>query len=413
MRRVVITGIGMVTPLGLSTRETWEGILAMRSGIGPITRFDPTGFKTRFAGEVKGFDPLNYMDRKTARRSDRFVQFALAAAQEALRDADLEITPQIAPRTGVIVGTGIGGIESLANGFRVLWDRGPSRVSPLLIPMMIPDMAAGQLAISFGAMGINYCPVSACATGSHALGEAMEAIARGAADVVLAGGSEAAIVPIAIASFNNAGALSTHNEDPEGACRPFDAERDGFVMGEGAAILVLEAEEHARARGARIYAELAGYGATADAYHVTLPREDGDGAVRAMRAALERAGVRPEEVDYINAHGTGTVPNDRMETKAIRQVFGAHADRLAVSSTKSMVGHLLGAAGAVEAAFCALAIHEGVIPPTRNHRTPDPECDLDYVPEGPRRRPVRVALSNSLGFGGHNAALVLRAYDEG
>ena len=410
MPRVVITGIGMVTPLGLNTRETWDALVAGRSGIDTITLFDPDGFPSRIAGEVKGFDPTRYMDRKDARRADRFTQFAFVAAQEAVADARLALAEEDPTRIAVIVGTAMGGIMTLAQEFDELTKKGPGRVSPFLMPMMLPDMASGQLSIRLGAKGPNYALVSACASGADAIGEAANMIRRGDADVVLAGGSEAPITPISVAGFAAAKALSTRNDDPATASRPFSAGRDGFVIAEGCAILCLESEEHARRRNARIVAELAGYGATSDAYHVTQPEERGEGAVRAMELALADAGLAPDEVDYVNAHGTSTPLNDRMETLALKRVFGEYAYDLPVSSTKSMMGHLLGAAGAVEAAICALVIANGVIPPTINYLEPDPDCDLDYVPNVARPAAVDVAMTNSFGFGGHNSSLILRRY---
>ncbi len=410
MPRVVVTGIGMVTPLGLNARETWDALVAGRGGIDTITLFDPEGFPSRIAGEVKGFDPTRYMDRKDARRADRFTQFAFVAAQEALAEAGLDLDAEDPTRVAVIVGTAMGGIMTLAQEFDELTRKGPGRVSPFLMPMMLPDMASGQLSIRLGAKGPNYALVSACASGADAIGEAANMIRRGDADIVLAGGSEAPITPISVAGFAAAKALSTRNDDPATASRPFSAGRDGFVIGEGCAILCLESEEHARRRGAPIVAELAGYGATSDAYHVTQPEENGEGAVRAMQLALAQAGLAPDDVDYVNAHGTSTPLNDRMETLALKRVFGEYAYDLPVSSTKSMMGHLLGAAGAVEAAICALVIANGVIPPTINYLEPDPECDLDYVPNVARPAAVDVAMTNSFGFGGHNSSLILRRY---
>lgn len=410
MRRVVVTGIGLVTPLGLTAEETWEALTAGRCGIGPITLFDAQGFDSRIAGEVKGFDPLRYMDRKEARRADRFTQFAVAAAQEALSQSSIDLSEDGGRRVAVIVGTAMGGIMTLAEEYEQLRTKGPGRVSPFLMPMMLPDMASGQLSIRLGARGPNLALVSACASGADAIGEAANLIARGEADAALAGGSEAPITPISVAGFAAAKALSTRNDDPATASRPFASGRDGFVIAEGCGMLVLEAEEHARERGARILAELAGYAATSDAYHVTQPDERGDGAVRAMQLALERAGLRPDDVNYINAHGTSTPLNDRMETLAIKRVFGEYAYHVPISSTKSMMGHLLGAAGAVEAGVCVLAIDRGVVPPTANYVEPDPECDLDYVPNVARPAVVDVAMTNSFGFGGHNSCLVFRRY---
>ncbi|HEY6959816.1 MAG TPA: beta-ketoacyl-ACP synthase II [Candidatus Limnocylindria bacterium] len=405
-RRVVITGIGMITPLGASVAKTWEGILAGRSGIGPITRFDATGLETRIAGEVRDFDPAEYMDRKEIRRADRFAQLAVATAGQALADAKLEITPETAPRVGVTFGSGIGGVNTIVDNV-LAHAKDPRKVSPFMIPMMIIDMAAGEIAMKYGAKGPNMAHVSACASSAHAVGEATETIRRGQADVMLAGGSEAGLIKVAIAAFNQARALSTRNDAPERASRPFDKDRDGFVFSEAAGCLVLEELEHARARGARALGEVIGYGASADAHHVTAPAEGGEGAVRAMRQAIEGAGIALTDVDYVNAHGTSTQANDGSETAAIKTVFGKHAYELAVSSTKSMTGHTLGAAGAIEAIFCALAMRDGVLPPTINLDHPDPECDLDYVPKVARKSAARVAMSNSMGFGGHNASLVI------
>ncbi|HET7699257.1 MAG TPA: beta-ketoacyl-ACP synthase II [Candidatus Limnocylindria bacterium] len=406
-RRVVVTGLGMVTPLGLTVETTWDGIVAGRSGIGPITRFDPAGLETTIAGELKGFDPTTYMDRKEARRADRFAQMAVAAAGQAIADAKLEITPQTAPKIGVAFGSGIGGVGTLVDNV-LAHAKDPKRVSAFMIPMMIVDMAAGEIAMKFGAKGPNMGHVSACASSAHSLGEATDTIRRGQADVMLAGGSEAGLIKIAIAAFNQARALSTRNDAPEQASRPFDRDRDGFVFSEAAGCLVLEELEHARARGATPLAEVMGYGATADAYHVTAPPEGAEGAVRAMRMAMEDAGISPSDVGYINAHGTSTQANDGSETQAIKTAFGPHATRLAISSTKSMTGHTLGAAGAIEAIFCVLAMRDGVLPPTINLENADPACDLDYVPNTARRQQVDVVMSNSMGFGGHNASLIFR-----
>jgi 3-oxoacyl-[acyl-carrier-protein] synthase II len=408
--RVVVTGMGMVSPVGLSTSETWEAIVKGTNGIGPITLFDPQGHETTFAAEVKGFDPGRYMDRKEIRRNDRFVHFALASAMEAVEHAGLQITNGIAEEVGVIMGSGIGGITTLSEQILVLNEKGPRRVSPFVVPMMIVDMASGAVSIALGAKGPNFCTVSACATGADAIGVSYDLIRRGEVRAMVAGGTEAAITPIGIAGFASARALSGRNDDPAHASRPFDKDRDGFVMGEGAAALVLESLESASARGATILAELVGYAATADAHHITLPAEGGEGGARAMRLALQRAGLQPDDVDYINAHGTSTPINDERETIAIKSVFGEHAYKVPVSSTKSMIGHLLGAAGAIEAAFCIQAIQEGVIPPTINYTTPDPDCDLDYVPNVAREARVDVALTNSFGFGGHNASLIFKRF---
>jgi 3-oxoacyl-[acyl-carrier-protein] synthase II len=406
MRDVVVTGLGIVSPVGLDVPETWKGILAGASGLGPITRFDPTGFDTRFAAEVKNFDPLVAMDRKLAHRCDRFVQYAIVASRQAVLDADLRIDEHNRERIGVLIGTGIGGLETLQAAVTTLNARGPQRVSPFAVPMFIPDMASGQVAILLGTAGPNFATVSACSSSAHALGEAAEIIRRGQADVMIAGGTEAPVVAVAVAAFNSMHALSTRNDAFETASRPFDATRDGFVLGEGAAVLILEDAEHARARGVHILGTLAGYGSTDDAHHITAPAPRGRGAAAAMRQALCQADLVPADVEYVNAHGTGTEQNDTAETEAIKDVFGEHANRLPVSSTKSMVGHTLGAAGALEAAFCLLAMRDGTIPPTINLHQPDPHCDLDYVPNEARRQTVRVAMSNSFGFGGHNVSLI-------
>ena len=402
----------MITPLGASVEKSWDGLLAGRSGIGPITRFDASGLETRIAGEVRDFDPLDYMDRKQARRTDRFAQFAVATAGQALADAKLEITADLAPRVGVAFGSGIGGVETLVDNI-VAHERDPRRVSAFMIPMMIVDMAAGEIAMKYGAKGPNMAQVSACASSAHALGEASETIRRGQADVMLAGGSEAGVIKVAIGAFNSMHALSRRNDAPERASRPFDKERDGFVFSEAGACLVLEELEFARARGARILGEVSGYGATADAHHITAPPPGGEGAVRAMRMALADADAAPEDIGYVNAHGTSTPANDGAETAALKAVFGDHARTLPVSSTKSMTGHTLGAAGAIEAAICFLAMRDGRLPPTINQESPDPECDLDYVPNAARDATVAASLSNSMGFGGHNVALVLRRWDDG
>ncbi|MDI3327124.1 MAG: beta-ketoacyl-ACP synthase II [Alicyclobacillaceae bacterium] len=411
-RRVVVTGLGVITPIGNDIPTFWANLLAGRSGIRRIDRFDVSEFPTQIAGMVENFDPEQYIDKKEARRMDRFCQFAVAAAKMALEDAKFAITEENAERVGVYIGSGIGGLETLAEQHQVLLEKGPRRVSPFLIPMMIADMASGQVSIQFGAKGPNSAPISACATGTHAVGDAVRLIQYGAADVMIAGGTEATIHPLALAGFCAAKAMSTRNDEPEKAVRPFDRHRDGFVMSEGAGILILEELEHAKRRGAKIYGEIIGYGMSGDAYHVTQPAPEGDGAARAMRAAIQDAGIRPEDVDYINAHGTGTELNDKFETLAIKRVFGEHAYRLAVSSIKSMTGHMLGAAGAVEAVATLLTLRDGRVPPTINYETPDPECDLDYVPNRAREMQVRVALSNSFGFGGHNACVVVRRYAE-
>ncbi len=411
-QRVVITGIGTISPLGLNTPTTWQALLAGASGVAPITAFDTTGYDTIIGAEVRGFDPTNYMDRKEARRADRFTQFAIAASREALSSSGLVIHEGNAPDIGVIIGSGIGGIITLSDQLGVLHEKGPGRVSPFLVPMMICNMASGQVSILTGAQGPNFATVSACSSGADAVGDAFEAIRRGDAKAMLAGGAEAAFCPIGIAAFNAARALSTNNENPQGASRPFDGERDGFVMGEGACVLVLEELDFARARGATIIAEMAAYGATADAYHMTAPAENGAGGARAMQRALDKAGLTAADVSYVNAHGTSTSLNDKFETAAIKTVFGERAYRVPVSSTKSMVGHLLGAAGAIEAAICALSIRDGIVAPTINYQHPDPDCDLDYVPNVARKVDVEVAMSNSFGFGGHNACLVIKRFRE-
>jgi len=407
-QRVVATGIGLVTPVGNDVASTWAALLAGHPGAAPITLFDHSEFKTHFACEVKNFDPTRYVDRQQARRMDRFLHFGAAAAQEALADAALDMAKQDPRRVGVLIGTGIGGVHVLVEQHDVLRDRGPRRVSPFTVPGLMPNSAAAHVSIMLGARGPNLAVTTACAAGSHAIGEAAEIIRRGQADVMIAGGSEAGIIPLAMAGFENMGALSSRNDDPAGASRPFDADRDGFIMGEGAGVLILERLDLARARGATIYGELIGYGATADAYHITAPAEDGAGAMECMQMALENAGLAPTDVDYINAHGTSTPLNDASETRAIKMAFGDHAYRLAISSTKSMTGHLMGAAGAIEAGFSLLTLRDQIAPPTINYKTPDPVCDLDYVPNQARPMKVDVVMSNSFGFGGHNATLVFR-----
>lgn len=406
-RRVVVTGVGLVTPLGISLESTWDALLAGTSGAGPITHFDASAHRTRFACEVKGFDPLQWVDGRKLKELDRYSTFGLAAGLMAWRDAGLGDDLPRAERDhiGVILGVGIGGIDTIERHHKVLLEKGPGRVSPYFVPSAISNMGAGQVAMRLGLRGINYCTTSACASGAHAIGEAGRLVQRGAADVMLAGGAEAAITALGIAGFNAMLALSTRNDDPARASRPWDKGRDGFVMGEGAGLLVLESRERALARGARIYAELVGYGATDDAHHVTQPAPEAEGAQRAMREAMEDGAVDPSRVGYVNAHGTSTRQGDAEESRAIRAVFGAHAERIAVSSTKSMTGHLLGAAGGVEGAITALALARGVLPPTINLDEPDPACDLDYVPREARRREVDVALSNSFGFGGTNVSL--------
>lgn len=407
-QRVVATGLGLVTPLGNDVPSTWSALIAGRSGVGPLTQFDHSGFKTHIAAEVKDFDPTLYLDKPTARRMDRFLHFAVAAVREAVSDAQLDMAAIPPRRVGVIVGSGIGGVHALLEGQMALVERGARRVSPFAVPALMLNSASAHISIMLGARGPNLALATACATGTHALGEAAEMIRRGHADVMIAGGSEGAVVPIAVAGFENMQALSARNDEPERASRPFDRDRDGFIIGEGAGIVVLERLEHARARGARIYGELIGYGNTADAFHITAPSEDGVGAAECMLMALEDAGIEPSAVDYVNAHGTSTPLNDASETQAIKRVFGDHAYRLPVSSTKSMTGHLMGAAGAIEGAFCLLAMQEGIIPPTINYEHPDPACDLDYVPNVARPARIGVAISNSFGFGGHNGTVVFR-----
>ena len=405
-RRVVITGVGLVIPIGIGTGTAWKNVCEGRSGIGPLTRFDPNGFDTKIAGEVKGFNPEAYIEKKEIKKTDLFVQYALAATKEALEDAQLKISPENCERIGVIVGTGLGGLPTLEKYHQILLERGPSRISPFFIPMLIANLAAGQIAIQFGAKGPNTCLVTACATGAHCIGDAFRAIVYGDAEAIIAGGTEANITPLTVGGFNAMKALSTRNGEPEKACRPFEKNRDGFVVAEGAGILIVEELEFALKRGAKIYGELIGYGYTGDAYHITAPPPDGEGAARCMRMAIKDAGLRPEDIDYINAHGTSTPLNDLTETQAIKTVFGEHAKKVAISATKSMTGHLLGAAGSTEAIFTLLAIRDGIIPPTINYDVPDPECDLDYVPNVARRQTLTVVMSNAFGFGGTNATLV-------
>jgi 3-oxoacyl-[acyl-carrier-protein] synthase II len=407
-RRVVVTGIGLLTPVAIGTEETWKGLLAGQSGIVPITRFDASNFATRFAGEVKGFDPTRWMTSREAKTVDLFIQFAIAAASMALEDAKLQIAGEMAERVGCFVGAGLGGLATLEATHSTLLAKGPRHgISPFFVPQIIINLAPGQISIRFGAKGPNMSHVSACSSSAHAIGEAMRTIQHGDADVMICGGAEATITALGVGGFNSMRALSTRNEAPAQASRPFDKDRDGFVIAEGAGILIIEALEHARARGAKIYAELNGYAANADAHHITAPAAEGEGAQRCMRLALKDAGWRPEDVTYINAHGTSTKMNDANETIAIKAVFGDHARKLMVSSTKSMTGHMLGAAGGVETAICALAIARGEVPPTINYVTPDPDCDLDYVPNTFRKARVRKALTNSFGFGGTNACLAL------
>lgn len=409
--RVVVTGIGLVTPLGTDRETTWKNLINGESGIDYIGAFDAEGYESRIAGEVREFDAAGVLGRRQAKRMDRFAQFACAASLEALEHAGIEMGDEDADRVAVLIGSGVGGIITISEQMEVLNDRGPRRVNPFLVPMMLGDMASGQVSMTIGAKGPNYSVVSACATGTDSIGEAAEMIRRGVVDVAIAGGSEAAICPIGVAGFNACKALSTRNDDPQGASRPFDAERDGFVLGEGAGVLVIESLEHAEKRGAEVLSELIGYGATSDAHHVTQPHPEGEGAAEAMRIAVEQAGIQPEEVAYINAHGTSTPLNDKFETIAVKKAFGDHAHNLTMSSTKSMTGHLLGAAGGIEAAFSVMAISESAVPPTINLENPDPDCDLDYVPNLAKRGRVPAAMSNSLGFGGHNATLLFKEFE--
>ena len=412
-KRVVITGLGCISPLGNDVSTLWGSLLAGKSGAGLITHYDTSNHKVRIAAEVKDFNPAAMFGNKEARRMDRFAQFALAAASQTIEDSGLEITDRNRDRIGVMIGTGIGGLSTLCEQFRVFIERGPDRVSPFLVPMMLPDTAPGMVAIQFGLRGPNLSVVSACASGTNTIGEAAEVIRRGDADAILAGGSEAAIVPLAIAGMASMNALSTRNEEPWRASRPFDLNRDGFLMGEGSGVIMLEDLEHAQARGARILAELNGYGTSCDAYHISAPAEDGAGAILCMRAALKNAGLSPLDIDYINAHGTSTTLNDKGETAAIKAVFGEEAYHIPVSSTKSMTGHLLGAAGALEAIVCVKALQNSVLPPTINYETPDPACDLDYVPNVCREKKLRHVMSNSFGFGGHNAAVIFSQFTNG
>ena len=411
-RKVVITGVGSVNPLGNDVRTTWDSLLGGQSGVRRITLFDSSELDVHIAAEVRDFDPVARFGRRTARRNDRFTLFALEAARQAIEDSGLEIDGTAGEKCGVLIASAIGGVITLSENLRILAEQGPRRVSPFMVPMMMPNAASATVAIVHGLRGPSLSLNSACATGGNAIGEAAEMIQRGRTDVMVCGGSDAAVQPVSLAAFHNMGAVSTRNDAPERASRPFDADRDGFVMGEGAGVIVLESLEHAIGRGARVYCEVAGYGATTDAFHIAAPDETGRGAAQAMSLALEDAGILPSDVDYINAHGTGTRLNDRVETMAIRAVFGDHADRLAVSSSKSMMGHLMGAAGAVEAIACIKSLETGWVHPTANYETPDPECDLDYVPNRARRLSPRVALSNSFGFGGHNACCVFRQMGE-
>ena len=410
-RKVVVTGLGMISPLGIGVEKSWQALIAGKSGAGQITKFDTKGFDTTIAAEVKDFVPENFIDKKEIRRMDIFIQYALAAAVQAMEDSQLKITPANADRVGVVVGAGLGGLTTIEAFHKILLERGPGRISPFFIPMLIVNEAPGHISMRFGAKGPNTSVVTACATGNHNIGDAWRLIQRGEADAIIAGGVEATITPLAVSGFNAMKALSTRNQEPEKASRPFDKNRDGFVMGEGAGIVILEELTHALDRGAKIYAEIVGYGLTGDAYHITAPAPDGEGAARCMQMTLASGRIAPEQVDYINAHGTSTYYNDLYETVAIKTVFKEHAHKLAISSTKSMTGHLLGGAGGVEAIFTVLTLYRGIIPPTINYETPDPDCDLDYVPNVARKADVRVALTNSFGFGGTNAVLAFRKFE--
>ncbi len=406
-RRIVVTGLGLVTPLGTGVDKTWAALCAGQSGIGRITKFDPAAYDAQIAGEVRDFDPAQFIEKKEIKKMDTFIHYAVGAAQLAVDDAGLKVAPEEATKVGVYIGSGIGGLGSIEHYHEVLKEKGPGRVSPFFIPMTIINLASGQVAIRIGAKGPNSCAVTACATGNHCIGDAFRLIQHGNADVMVAGGAEAAITPLGVAGFAAAKALSFRNDEPARASRPFDKDRDGFVLGEGAGVVVLEELEHARRRGARVYAELIGYGMNSDAYHITAPPEEGEGAVRCMELALKDAGIAKDQIGYINAHGTSTMA-DAIETRAIKQVFGQQAYKIPVSSTKSMTGHLLGAAGGIEAVFSILALHHGLLPPTINLENPDPACDLDYVPNTARAVPIKTALSNSFGFGGVNACLIFR-----
>lgn len=411
-RRVAITGVGWITPLGMDKNEVWQALCQGKSGVGIITAFDITHFDSKIAAEVKNFDPHVYIDKKEAKRMDRFVQFGVSAAALAMKDSGIRMEEENPERIGVIVGSGIGGIQTLETQMKRFFEGGPGRISPFLIPMLINNMVSGQIAIAYKVKGPNFSIVTACASAAHSIGESAEIIKRNEADIIISGGSEAAISPVGFGGFCSMKAMSTRNNDPLRASRPFDKDRDGFVMGEGAGIVILEELTHAKARGAHIYAELVGYGATDDAYHMSAPEPSGDGAARAMSIALKKARIHPSEINYINTHGTSTPLGDKIETQSIKRVFGESAARIAINSTKSMTGHLLGAAGAVEAIICCLAIEQSIIPPTINLDNPDPECDLDYVPNKARKKKVDIALSNSFGFGGHNAVLILKKYKE-
>ena len=411
-RRVVVTGVGLITPLGTGTEKSWENLLDGRSGIRKITQFDATHFPCQVAGEVPDFEINQFIEIKEQKKMDRFIHFAFAAAKMAVEDSGLKITKDNADRIGVLVGSGIGGLSAIEHYHTILLEKGPKRISPFFIPMLIINLAAGQISIHFGAKGPNSAVATACASGTHSIGDAFKIIKRGEADAMISGGTEAVITPLAVGGFSSMKALSTRNNEPEKASRPFDRDRDGFVMGEGAGIMVLEDMEHALSRGAKIYAEIIGYGMTGDAYHITSPPPEGEGAARCMRASLKDANIHPEEIEYINAHGTSTKYGDELETQAIKSVFGKHAYKFAVSSTKSMTGHLLGAAGGVEGVICALSIFNKIIPPTINFENPDPECDLDYVPNKARAMDINMAMSNSFGFGGTNACIIFKKYTD-
>lgn len=411
MKRVVVTGLGMITPLGIGTEKSWDALVNGESGIDKVTRFDASDFPSRIAGEVKGFEPTDYIEKKDVKKMDTFIHYAIAASKMAMDDAGLKIDEDNAERVGVMVGAGIGGLPAIEKYYEAYLQGGPKKISPFFIPMTIINLASGHISMIFGAKGPNSSVVTACATGTHAIGDAYRIIQRGEADAMIAGGAESVICPLAFGGFGAARALSTRNDDPAGASRPFDSERDGFIIGEGSGVMVLEELESARKRGARIYAEVVGYGMSGDAYHMTAPSPGGEGAARCMALALKDKDIDPTEVDYINAHGTSTPAGDIGETMAIKKVFGHHAHRVAVSSTKSMIGHLLGAAGAVESIFSVLAIDRGIIPPTINYENPDPDCDLDYVPNSARKSNVNIAMSNSFGFGGTNATLVFKKAD--
>lgn len=409
-RRVVVTGMGLVIPVGIGVETAWKNVCEGKSGIGPLTRFNPDGFETKIAAEVKGFNPERYIEKKEIKKMDLFIQYALAASQEAVEDSRLTINSENDERVGVIVGTGLGGLPTIERYHQILMEKGPTRISPFFIPMLIANLASGQIAIHFGAKGPNTCVVTACATGGHCIGDAFRAISYGDADAIIAGGTEANITPLTIGGFNAMKALSTRNEEPEKACRPFEKNRNGFVVAEGAGIVILEELGFALKRNATIHAELVGYGYTGDAYHITAPSPDGDGAIRSMKMALNDAGLKPEEIDYINAHGTSTQLNDLTETMAIKSVFGEYAKKIPISATKSMTGHLLGAAGSTEAIFTILSLRDGILPPTLNYEEQDPECDLDYVPNVARRQNVTIAMSNAFGFGGTNSTLIFKKF---